>query len=232
MGCRETDSGSPRLYRHTSIGGDTAALLLTVEPAAWPPSPDQLMATRRRQMKGQDQRKSPVGGSGGNPVRHREQNATPAMHPGNRQGPPMTSPVLGPRGQDGGLTTDLPKGDTRYRAARPRGGERRSRGRANPGKAANTITKLTAAYYVPEPRGCKPGSRGGSDKQGGCPCVNVSDGGPGDCRAAVRAALGTNVAVNCEPVQAKQRPWGWGSRHAETFPQTMVAARHLRDSPP
>lgn len=56
-------------------------------------------------MKGQGEQKSPVGGRGGNPVRHRELNATPRMHPGNRHVVPGGEGAEATR--MGKLTTDL-----------------------------------------------------------------------------------------------------------------------------
>lgn len=103
------DTGSPRLYRHAntrSCRNRGHASFLINPTAGSPPFPGYHSTGgprklrhasnlgRTRQMKGQGQQKPPVGGSGGNPVRHGERDATPAMHPGNRHVPPT--------GEDGG----------------------------------------------------------------------------------------------------------------------------------
>ena len=118
-------------------------------------------------------------------------------------------------------------GACRWRAACPRG--EALEGHSKSGESCKMPSpSLPPHATFPSREVTNLGRVEGATDRGAALCLNVSDGGPGDCRAAARVALGTSVAVNCEPAQAKQRPWGWGSRHAETFPQTIAAAR----SPP
>ncbi len=179
MGYRETESGSPRLYRHTSTGG-TRQPLLTVEPAAWPPFPrpahgnseEANEGPRPAKIPGRWKRRQPC------PPSRAECNSSDAS--GEQARTSHGEPGIGATRTGRRADYRLTKGGTLVAVRPVREGGEALEGHRESGESSkyhHQACRRILWYYVAEPRGCKPGSRGGSSavaSRGGRPSASTS----------------------------------------------------------